>query len=94
MKKLPFGNLYVLQNSLSNGLEETSLKFKIILVNTKKGKSIGKTLKAHTLRAFKHEEEYNFGLDMSIKHIIISNNVINLFDFRILIIYNNIRKMG
>lgn len=61
-------------------------------VKIKKGKSIGKTFKPHTLIASRQEEEQTLGLIIKKTQIITSKNVINLFDFKNLIIYNNINK--
>lgn len=67
-----------------------TLRLTIIRVKTKKGKSNGKTLKPHTLTAFKHEFMQIEGLIMKNKQIINKNMDIILFDFKCLIIYNNI----
>ena len=88
--KLPAGALNNLLNNLSIKFGFVSLKLTIIRVKTKKVKSNGKTLKPHTLTAFKQEFMHIVGLNIKNKQIINKNMTIILFDFKCLIIYNNI----
>ncbi len=60
----------------------------INLVKIKNGNITGKIFKAHTEIAFKQEFEQTFGLITKNMHKIINSDEINLFDFKILIIYN------
>lgn len=62
----------------------------MILVNTKNGNIIGKMLKNQTEIAFKNEFEQLLGLKIKKIHKIIINDEINLFDLKILVMYNNI----
>ena len=63
-------------------------------VKIKNGNNIGKTLNAHTLIAFKHDFEHVAGSSIKIKHIANKNSTLILFDFKMLIIYNIIIKVG
>ncbi|MBE5741411.1 MAG: hypothetical protein E7351_02665 [Clostridiales bacterium] len=88
--KLPAGVWYILLNSLSMTFGRMSIRFMISLTSIKKGNSTGKILNAHTLIAFRQELEQIVGLIMKKMHTIIRKSTIILFDFKILIIYNNI----
>ena len=64
------------------------------LDKTKNGNISGKTFKDQTEIPFKHDFAHICGLKMIIMQIIMRINDINLFDFKILIIYNIIGKLG
>lgn len=66
----------------------------IILEKTKNGNNTGTIFIAQTEIAFKQEFAYTWGLRIKTKHINKIKNVINLFDFKNFIIYNNICIKG
>lgn len=63
-------------------------------VKIKNGNITGTTLYAQTEIAFKQEFEQTFGLKMKNIHKIISSDVMILFDFKILVMYNIIIGKG
>ena len=71
-----------------------SLKSTIIRQNTKNGKRTGKILVDQTIIPFKQDFAYVWGLNAIIKHKNNVKSIANLFDFIILIIYNNICNEG